>query len=61
MTPRGGKRKGAGRPLASSTGKRVNIYLAADLLHWWESMPSREKSEFVNQAIREKLIAMGKG
>jgi hypothetical protein len=55
MTPKGGPRKGAGRKPALSVGKRINIYLDADLVGWYASIPPREKSKFISQAIREKL------
>jgi hypothetical protein len=54
MTPKGGAGRGQGRKFAPITGRRVNIYLAADLVEFWEALPHREKSEYVNQALRER-------
>ena len=55
MTPKGGKREGAGRKPALSVGERKHFYLAPDLVEWWDSLPEREKSGEINQAIRDAL------
>jgi hypothetical protein len=51
MTPKGGTRKGAGRKPAFSVGKRVNIYLDAENVEWYESIPDGEKSKTINALI----------
>lgn len=57
MTPSGGKREGAGRKPAPEKGKRVNLYLAADNVEWWDRTPEGDKSDLVNQAIRDLRMA----
>ena len=56
MTPSGGKRKSAGRKPLISKGTRKHFYLAPDLIEWWGSIPEREKSALINQAIREMIV-----
>lgn len=48
-------KRNPGRPRLDRTGKRVQIYLAADLVGWFESLPKGDKSERVNDAIRQAI------
>lgn len=48
-------KRSPGRPPLEHTGKRVQIYLAADLVEWFESLPKGDKSERVNDAIRQAI------
>ena len=47
-------KRGPGRPPVAHPGKRTQFYIAPDVLAILAALPPYKRSEFVNQAVREK-------
>jgi hypothetical protein len=55
MSPKGGKRTGAGRkPTGKPTGARMHIYLSGDNIDYIGRLAEGKRSEWINKAIRNE-------